>query len=97
MRHLPACSATRSLPAMVVILFFVLIVAVIAIGALAGPRRPAPSRNHVTSDESELTPSELAASDPLEALRRYGTSADAARLIHEGVDLSALGYRPPEK
>ena len=36
---------------------------------------------------------ELALRDPVEALLRYGTPADAARLAEQGQDLSALGYR----
>lgn len=45
------------------------------------------------SDDFEST-SELALRDPIEALQRYGTPADAARLAEQGVDLAALGYRP---
>ena len=44
----------------------------------------------------DRSPSELAAEDPVEALLRYGTPADAARLADQGVDLGALGYRPPD-
>jgi hypothetical protein len=57
--------------------------------ARALPRAPIPPR----SDEFE-SPSELALRDPVEALWRYGTTDDAARLAEQGVDLTALGYRP---
>jgi hypothetical protein len=43
----------------------------------------------------EPTPSELEQIDQLEALRRYGTSEDAARLRDIGIDLGALGHRQP--
>ncbi|MFD1612779.1 hypothetical protein ACFSCW_13305 [Sphingomonas tabacisoli] len=33
--------------------------------------------------------------DPAQALARYGTPEDAERLRAQGVDLQALGYRPP--
>lgn len=46
--------------------------------------------------EGEPDASALALDDPLEALTRYGTADDAARLAEQGVDLSGLGYRPPE-
>lgn len=35
--------------------------------------------------------------DPVHALARYGTPEDAERLIAQGIDLEALGYRPPDK
>ncbi len=31
--------------------------------------------------------------DPVEALLRYGTTEDAERLMEQGIDLEALGYR----
>lgn len=51
------------------------------------PRRPEPQIE-------EETIAELIASDPIEALRRYGTPQDAARLAERGVNLAALGYKP---
>ncbi|MDQ3145145.1 MAG: hypothetical protein M3Q57_09765 [Pseudomonadota bacterium] len=47
-------------------------------------------------DERE-DPAELAERDPVEALLRHGTPDDAARLAEQGVDLEALGYRPPRR
>ncbi len=35
--------------------------------------------------------------DQLDMLTRYGTPDDAARLMAQGVDLTALGYHPPEQ
>ena len=35
--------------------------------------------------------------DPVHALARYGTPDDAERLIAQGIDLEALGYRPPDQ
>lgn len=61
-----------------------------ASGAPPEPGLPAPPQ----FDEPE-SPTELALRDPVEALLRYGTPADAARLAEQGTDLSALGYRPP--
>jgi hypothetical protein len=59
-------------------------------GAPPVPRHPAlPELGDTES------PSELSLRDPVDALRRYGTPADAARLAEQGTDLSALGYRPP--
>ncbi len=43
-------------------------------------------------DEDESA-AEMALRDPVEALLRHGTPADAARLAEQGVDLAALGYR----
>lgn len=37
------------------------------------------------------------ARDPIGALGRYGTPEDAERLRAQGIDLEALGYRPPDK
>lgn len=34
---------------------------------------------------------------PVHALARYGTPEDAERLMAQGIDLEALGYRPPDK
>jgi hypothetical protein len=74
--------------ALLIILALVALAAAAARGGspAARPRRPAP----LDIDES---PSELALRDPVEALLRYGTPADAARLAEQGQDLSALGYR----
>lgn len=33
--------------------------------------------------------------DPVHTLARLGTPEDAERLIAQGIDLEALGYRPP--
>jgi hypothetical protein len=33
--------------------------------------------------------------DPVHALARYGTPEVAERLMAQGIDLEALGYRPP--
>jgi hypothetical protein len=44
-------------------------------------------------DENDA--SNLPLDDPIAALLRDGTPADAARLAEHGVDLRALGYRPP--
>ncbi|MBS0502195.1 MAG: hypothetical protein JSS55_00025 [Proteobacteria bacterium] len=54
-------------------------------------RRPAapPPAPHETFEE-EL------ARDPAGALARHGTPEDAERLTAQGVDLEALGYRPPQ-
>ncbi|WP_281174994.1 hypothetical protein [Sphingomonas changbaiensis] len=35
--------------------------------------------------------------DAVHALARYGTPDDAERLIAQGIDLEALGYRPPDQ
>ena len=35
------------------------------------------------------------APDAAGALAKYGTPEDAARLEEQGIDLRALGYRPP--
>ncbi len=40
---------------------------------------------------------DLSFHDPVEALLRYGTPDDAARLAEQEVDLKGLGYRPPER
>jgi len=37
------------------------------------------------------------ARDPAGTLARLGTPEDAERLIAQGIDLEALGYRPPDK
>lgn len=81
--------------------FFLLLllfsIAVIGIGVAVGqsPDRRGPNSVAPPEPSEEPTPSEFALQDPVEALRRYGTPADAARLAEQGVDLTALGYRPP--
>jgi hypothetical protein len=84
---------------MTLILLLVFFVAAVALGAMRGrgaampPRPPAPlDPDSLREEESS---SELALRDPVEALLRYGTPADAARLSDQGIDLGALGYRPP--
>lgn len=37
------------------------------------------------------------ARDPVHTLARLGTPEDAERLMAQGIDLEALGYRPPHK
>lgn len=59
------------------------------------PPRP-PQTKVVEADAVMVSPCELAAEDPVEALLRYGTPADADRLADEGVDLTALGYKGHE-
>ncbi len=66
----------------------------------SGGERPARPRRRIAPSSDPFpdeSATELAARDPLEALRRYGTEADAARLAESGVDLAALGYRPPHR
>lgn len=57
------------------------------------PRLIAPASE---ADEEE-SPSDLVMRDPVEALLRYGTPQDTARLSEQGADLSALGYRTPDE
>ena len=81
---------------LIAILFVGLILLVGVLAGASGARATKPpSRITADPDPDEPTPSELALEDPLEALRRYGTPDDAARLSGQGVDLGALGYRPP--
>lgn len=35
--------------------------------------------------------------DPVHTLARFGTPEDAERLMAQGIDLEALGYRPPRE
>ncbi|MEO5972578.1 MAG: hypothetical protein ABIP91_04355 [Sphingomicrobium sp.] len=74
------------------------VIVVLALGLGASARRPPQPRGPAPLDPppDDQTPSEIALDDPLEALLRYGTPADAARLAEQGVDLAALGHRPPE-
>jgi len=87
---------------MTVVLFLILLLLVVAVIASNWSRSigpPGPPRGNTGAlliDEETVT--DLAARDPVEALLRYGTPADAERLADEGVDLSALGHRPtPER
>jgi len=75
-----------------VILFFIAIVVLVMLGA-RHRNRIAPPLSLPPPDER--SPSALAADDPVEALLRYGSPEDAARLNEQGVDLGELGYRPP--
>jgi len=79
---------------MTIALLIILALVALAAAAARGESPPAPPRpirpDPLDIDES---PSELALRDPVEALLRYGTPADAARLAEQGQDLSALGYR----
>ncbi len=74
------------------------VIVVLALGLGASARREPQPRRFAPLDPppEDETPSELALRDPVEALLRYGTPADAARLAEQGVDLGALGHRPPE-
>ena len=81
-------------------IMLLLILALVALAAAVvqqgGPdARPLPRSSVPPPFDDDESPSELALRDPVEALRRYGTPADAARLTEQGNDLSALGYRPP--
>lgn len=67
-----------------------MIVAILIGTASRGDRRPP-----APTPPSDRSPTELAADDPIEALLRYGTPDDASHLADQGVDLGALGYRPP--
>lgn len=75
------------------ILLAILFVAIVMIAGAANSNRrsdlPPPLQPQSPS------PTEFAAQDPVEALLRYGTPEDADRLARQGVDLGALGYRPP--
>ena len=79
---------------MTIALLIILALVALAAAAVRGDSPSAPPRptrpDPLVLDER---PSELALRDPVEALRRYGTPADAARLAEQGQDLSALGYR----
>lgn len=57
------------------------------------PPPMAPRRDVALDDESVA---DLSLRDPVQAVLLYGTPGDATRLADQGVDLSALGYRPPE-
>ena len=69
------------------ILFFMLVVIAGAVNSAKRRDPPPPAL------PDERSASELAADDPVEALLRYGTTDDAARLADQGVDLGGLGYR----
>lgn len=57
-------------------------------GTRSPDRGPAPAADD---------PIERIEQDPAGALAEYGTSDDAARLQAQGIDLTALGYEPPEQ
>ena len=86
---------------MTLLLLLVLLAVVVAI--VSKGRRAAPSPRPPmliaapTIDKEEESPTELAERDPIDALLRYGTPADAARLAEQGVDLSGLGYEAPRE
>lgn len=72
----------------------ILLMLAIAIGvALSAGRRSPPAEHLPSLLADDLSPSELAVNDPVEALLRYGMPDDAARLGEQGVDLGGLGYR----
>jgi hypothetical protein len=54
--------------------------------ARRGPAPPAAPRESLMAE---------IARDPAGALARHGTPEDAERLMAQGIDLEALGYRPP--
>ena len=76
------------------IIFGILIFMFVIIAAAANANRQV--RLPPPEPIDDRSPNELAADDPVEALRRYGTPADAERLGEQGVDLGGLGYRPPD-
>lgn len=61
----------------------------------SSPRKGLPQRRSARRDDPDESLSELAARDPIEALRRYGTPEDAVRLGGNGIDLGGLGYHAP--
>ena len=73
-------------------LWLVLFLVIVAAGALARGKRNATPPVPWLRDAD---PAMLVARDPLDALARYGTEADARRLEQEGVDLAGLGYCHP--
>lgn len=77
-------------------LWFLFVLAAVGIGAATSARK---RRNHAPPppDLSNQSPGDLEQRDQLEALKQYGTPADAARLKEQGIDLGALGYRPPSE
>jgi len=86
------------------VIAFLSIVAVIVLfnargggkGAAHNPRSAGDGDAIDDHDPSSIyAPGGLLETDPIGALARYGTPADAERLIDQGVDLEALGYRPP--
>lgn len=69
---------------------------ILGLGLLLGSssaRNATPRRLARPDTDWDESPSELAAHDPIEALRRFGTPEDAARLGGMGADLDSLGYR----
>ena len=79
-------------------LYLLVPVAILLVGVLLARRKPAAPPRRDDSDAElvalEDSASELAMRDPVEALLRFGTPADAERLARDGTDLGALGYRP---
>jgi hypothetical protein len=85
---------------MTLILILAFFLLAVAVAVMRGPGPAVPrldSRAPIAPDSMREpeSPAELALADPVEALLRYGTPADAARLADQGIDLAALGYRPP--
>ncbi len=70
-----------------------IVVLTLALGSSARRKAAPPITPLEPADDETIT--EFAASDPVEALLRYGTPEDAANLKAQGVDLGGLGYRPP--
>ena len=73
----------------------ILLMLAIVIGVALASRRSPPAEHLPSSLADDLSPSELAVVDPVEALLRYGTPDDVARLGEQGIDLGGLGYRSP--
>ena len=73
-------------------LMLVLIIT-LGVAAAATAKRPA-KVGRKAEPAVDPAPGELAPDDQLDALLRYGTPADAAKLAQQGVDLTGLGYRP---
>jgi hypothetical protein len=59
---------------------------------MPGPSQATPPSLQETDDQAL---DRLVDEDPAEALIRFGMEEDAERLIEQGIDLEALGYRPP--
>lgn len=79
---------------MVAPLIILAVVAVLVGAFVAPPARPTRIRPiEPTGDTSLDDPYALAVSDPVEALKRYGTPEVADQLRARGIDLAALGYR----
>lgn len=72
-----------------------IVVLALGLGSSSKRSRPGPRSIDPPVEPAAPTASDLALEVPLEALRRYGTTADAASLTDQGVDLAALGYTRP--